>query len=523
MAAFYETVDHEMLLNTLTENEFLDNETKEHLEIYLPVWASAKREEPIRRGLPQGCLASDLFANIFLLKFDKKLAIQEFHYLRYVDDIRLLASTREAVQQGLICVDRNLKASGLLIQTNKTIVRKISNFEDEADRLAAQLSEIDRAIEELKDVPGSNSLDPLNEPSLHDIAKLGDGIFGDIEDPEAVRKDLQATLRELFWQSKEYIDSFNEDLFAERHLKFCLYRLDSDPKIVNAILPYLIERPWLSELIHSYLRRAELSSEAIQFLKEIISSHRVYDSIATFAIETLIWKGVPLRRLHGLFRRWLTDNSRDWYLLAAAATALGENTDNMSVLLNVISLSKYSPSVRRAAMIQALRTVRDRYEALGIVKLAVHSEEPLLLDTLLYLLYVELGAAIKDLKLSTNQVLSQYCITYAKGYDDSLPHLEQCYIKHIFTKVYKTKFTVSLDLHTLLVEKEHKRAANFLWQAEKSYLSNPSRYISQLNLFHEELLYPIVVDKLKLKNSRDEVKGIVWRDRLFMIQKKIKD
>jgi retron-type reverse transcriptase len=130
MAAFYETIDHEILFKILTENEFLDDETKEHFENYLPIWASAKRGEAISRGLPQGCLASDLFANIFLLKFDKELSIQEFHYLRYVDDIRLLSNTREAVQKGLICIDRNLKTSGLLIQTNKTLIRKISNFQD---------------------------------------------------------------------------------------------------------------------------------------------------------------------------------------------------------------------------------------------------------------------------------------------------------------------------------------------------------------------------------------------------------
>ncbi|NJM76991.1 MAG: RNA-directed DNA polymerase [Acaryochloridaceae cyanobacterium RU_4_10] len=154
--------------------ELADDETKEHFENYLPIWASAKRGEAISRGLPQGCLASDLFANIFLLKFDKELSMQEFHYLRYVDDIRLLSNTREAVQKGLICIDRNLKTSGLLIQTNKTLIRKISNFQDEADRLASQLSEIDQALEELDNFTEEGDVaDTLAEPSLHDIAKLG--------------------------------------------------------------------------------------------------------------------------------------------------------------------------------------------------------------------------------------------------------------------------------------------------------------------------------------------------------------
>lgn len=69
--------------------------------------------------------------------------------------------------------------------------------------------------------------------------------------------------------------------------------------------------------------------------------------------------------------------------------------------------------------------------------------------------------------------------------------------------------------------KEHKRATNFLWQANTSYLSNPSRYVSQLNLFHEELLYPIFVDKLKLKNTREEAAKVALRNRIEMIQKEV--
>lgn len=83
------------------------------------------------------------------------------------------------------------------------------------------------------------------------------------------------------------------------------------------------------------------------------------------------------------------------------------------------------------------------------------------------------------------------------------------------------KFTTSVDFHAMLGEKEHKRAASFLWQAERSYLSNPSRYVSQLNLFHEELLYPIFVDKLQIKSTREDAKAVALRNKLDMILKKI--
>ncbi|NJM76990.1 MAG: hypothetical protein HC852_15880 [Acaryochloridaceae cyanobacterium RU_4_10] len=326
-------------------------------------------------------------------------------------------------------------------------------------------------------------------------------------------------MKRLFWQTHKDLSLSKEENFVERHLRFCLYRLEADLSIAEAVLPYLVDRPWLSQCIHSHLRKNNLDQKSIQDLMQIVETHKVYDDIPTLAIETLINQGISLRPLHGLFRRWLTENNRDWALLAAAATALGENTDNMSVLLNSIESPLYSPSVRRAALIQALRT-KNKHEALGIVKLAIDSNEPILLDTLLYLLYVERNASLESLNLGNRKILSQYCIAVARGYDDSLPHLEECYIKHIFTRNYKVTITAPIDFHKLLGAKEHARASGFLWQAEQSYLSNPSRYVSQLNLFHEELLYPIFVDKLQLKASKEEAKTVALRNKLDMILKK---
>ena len=74
----------------------------------------------------------------------------------------------------------------------------------------------------------------------------------------------------------------------------------------------------------------------------------------------------------------------------------------------------------------------------------------------------------------------------------------------------------SIDFRILLGS-EYRRATNFLWQAENSYLSNPSRYVSQLDLFHEELLYPILVDKLKLKSTKSELAKVEFANRIEML------
>ncbi|WP_292736327.1 RNA-directed DNA polymerase [Nostoc sp. JL31] len=525
MAAFYETIDQAKLIKYLCEKQLLDDPTAEHLLTYLPIWASVKGEEPINRGLPQGCLASDFFANIFLYEFDKELSVQDYHYIRYVDDIRLLARTREAVQQGLIRIDRALKSLGLLIQTTKTTVRQINDFAEEADRMASKLSEVDRRFTELNEIPDTTLADSLAEPSLHDVALLGEDCeIGNASiDLLIATSGLQEDLLELFWQAKKSIDSSGNDPFAERHLKFCLYRLDPNPAIVTAILPYLLDRPWLTDPLHRYLRKCKLEKDAIEFLDQnIIAKHSVYDSTVTFAIETLMRQNFSLRYHHGLFRKWLTDNKRDWPLLCAVVMALGDNQEKMSVLLNVISSFSYSPSVRRTAIIQALRLAIDEHEALCILKQSICDLSPIVIDALLYQLYVERGLTMEKLGLNETQKLSEYSINSARGYDNSLPHLQSCYIRHTFTKFYRVKFSEPVDFHALLGS-EYKRATEFLWQSDKSYLPNPSRYVSQLDLFHEELLYPIIVDKLKLKPSREDVLKMALPDRMEYIHTQLQE
>ena len=73
------------------------------------------------RGLPQNMDASRFFADIYLRVVDDRLrAVPELGYLRYVDDIRLVAKTRGAVLRGLQELEAQLKAAGLFLNSKKT-------------------------------------------------------------------------------------------------------------------------------------------------------------------------------------------------------------------------------------------------------------------------------------------------------------------------------------------------------------------------------------------------------------------
>jgi hypothetical protein len=81
---------------------------------------------------------------------------------------------------------------------------------------------------------------------------------------------------------------------------------------------------------------------------------------------------------------------------------------------------------------------------------------------------------------------------------------------------------VQVDFHAL-GGSHYDRAADFLWHAENSYFANPSRYVSQLDLFHEELLYPILVDKMRWKGTDHELARVDLGDRIEYLAKNKKE
>lgn len=515
IAAFYETIDHSKLFETLLNGNFLDEVVLEYLKTYLPVWASVKKGQKSPRGIPQGCLSSDLLANVCLAELDTELATREYHYLRYVDDIRLVADKKDKVQRGLIFLDRNLKALGLLLQTKKTVVRSITSKESEFDRLSSVLSDLDRRYKEKMVIAKTGETDTLSEPSLHDIA--GQGFDFDPDQPTEAppeNPDVQNDLSTLFWRA---VSELGNNPYAERHMRYCLWRLSPDDSVRDFVVQNLLERPWITNLFCFYLSKCQLSEDNLKFLHAIISDHNVYDSVVAGIIDMLHKKGVSLRQHHGQFRRWLMNSERDWILLSVVATVLGASTDNLTVLVKAIENSSINPIVRRSALIQASKLAKNIHEVIPILRFGILDSTPIVIDSALYLLYVDWGLSIEKLSLQEIQKPTDYCLAIAKGYDASLPHYQPCYIRHIFAKEYNVDFSASFDFHSIL-NSDYERAANFLWQAQISYLSNPSRYVSQLDLFHEEILFPLLVDKLKWKPNKQDLAKVSLPDRMTYLR-----
>jgi hypothetical protein len=104
----------------------------------------------------------------------------------------------------------------------------------------------------------------------------------------------------------------------------------------------------------------------------------------------------------------------------------------------------------------------------------------------------------------------------AKGYDNSLPSVQFDFMRQTFIKSYSVEFTEQFDFHSFLND-GYKLAVNKLWQADREFLHDYDRYVNQLDQFHEELLTPILVDKLGEKSSREELAKVEYGDRIDML------
>jgi hypothetical protein len=127
LAAFYDTISHELLLRTIYPRT--TNDDLKWIAKCLRTWSSDRAASSHGHGLPQGPLASDFLAECFLLPIDLALQSQK-GYTRYVDDVRLFGATESEVRADLTVLERLCRERGLIPQTGKFAIKRARNVEE---------------------------------------------------------------------------------------------------------------------------------------------------------------------------------------------------------------------------------------------------------------------------------------------------------------------------------------------------------------------------------------------------------
>jgi len=128
LAAFYDTISHELLLKTAYPKLAITDDVNRILG-WLKIWASVRPAAAHGHGIPQGPIASDFLAECFLLPVDKNLAI-DTSFVRYVDDLRVLGRSEEEVRRGVIKLEMLCRERGLIPQIGKYAIRQATSLRD---------------------------------------------------------------------------------------------------------------------------------------------------------------------------------------------------------------------------------------------------------------------------------------------------------------------------------------------------------------------------------------------------------
>lgn len=117
LAAFYDTVCHDMLLRTAFPRT--TDGSRDTILNCLKTWSSELPTSSHGHGIPQGPIGSDFLGECFLLPVDEALQKQRLKYVRYVDDIRLFGKSQNQVQAAAIRMEILLRERGLIPQGQK--------------------------------------------------------------------------------------------------------------------------------------------------------------------------------------------------------------------------------------------------------------------------------------------------------------------------------------------------------------------------------------------------------------------
>lgn len=131
LTACYDSLDHRVLRHFL-EKLGLDPDFCRKLTEWLEKWTATDRGIFHNHGIPQGPLSSGLLSEVVLAHFDElKIKGVNFHYFRYVDDIRLFAKNEHDLRRLLVSLDLLSKDVGLFPQSGKISIHRVHNIEDE--------------------------------------------------------------------------------------------------------------------------------------------------------------------------------------------------------------------------------------------------------------------------------------------------------------------------------------------------------------------------------------------------------
>ncbi len=257
LAAFYETISHRALKSIVTPRHG-NSELWARVCDWLSIWTSDKTGARVDHGIPQGPLASDFLAEAFLLPVDEAMKVSGVKYIRYVDDIRVLAKSQKEVRRAAIALELECRKWSLIPQSSKFTVRKALTLEDALGAL----------------------------PSIAESTGTEEG------EPELTRFEAEHTMRAALHGKPLKVKD-------KTRLRYVLYRASPSPKLLRWTLDLLPRHPEHIDAFVAYLSKYSHSNFILTKVISLLREGGPYDYVQgeLWQIATAIGKRSDLRQM----------------------------------------------------------------------------------------------------------------------------------------------------------------------------------------------------------------------------------
>jgi hypothetical protein len=244
LVSCYELIDHNLLRQQLAR-EIQSEEFLEFVARCLSAWTTNWSGQHLRHGVPQGPETSALLADLVLSQFDG-LKFRDVQYVRYVDDIKIMAKSEAPLRRALLRLDLTSKDLGLVPQAQKISLRQVNSLDEVMKTIPSALTSVETAEVGI----------PKND------------------------------LMQMFRASQKKLLGRWEITDVTR-FKFALTRLGPRRDILRRVGSMLAIRPDLAHYFSLYIRKFPEDREAADLLLAALRKDPTYDSAAAAYIEAL--------------------------------------------------------------------------------------------------------------------------------------------------------------------------------------------------------------------------------------------
>lgn len=466
LASFFDVIDHKLLAKVLSSTFNVDMDSIELLVKCLPKWTIHPKGYEHGHGVPQGPLASSLMAECLLHKIDEKMSsLKNSVYLRYVDDITIMATSERAARILFARLDVRYRSLGL-VPVIKTQIYKASNIED-------------LMIDE-----------PSPPTAITDFTELGKKLPRKKNDP--IRK--------------EFLSCFQGNKLKEREqlvtrLKFALFRMNADRRMLNKVFLLFTKLPCIYEAINFYLRKFGRDKEIGSRLITYIESKPLYDIVLANCIETLYFTCVKgqYNKLRAFAIRSLSSANRT-IKRCTGVKILGLRRCQATCLCNMLSadIDVYLAEQLLVTLCDMLPTSKKEVLLNGHIRSTI----PELALTSAYLLTrdsLKLSRRKPSIAPWATPILARFGFIKKKVIGDR--------IGEIIKKRYAVKLSPPFNFRKIFRVAEYKQALIILNSAEGSYDVRRVFWLVQMDCFNQLVLYRIFNKKLGMAISYVDVFG----------------